>query len=430
MPFSTFGLNQAILRALREEGYDKPTPIQQQAIPPVIGGRDVLGCAQTGTGKTAAFALPILHRLAAGPSPSGARPIRVLVLTPTRELAAQVGDSFRAYGRHLPFRTTVIFGGVGQGPQVADLRRGVDIVVATPGRLLDLRQQGFVRLDHLSTFVLDEADRMLDMGFIHDIRKIVTAIPPKRQTLFFSATMPKEIRALADSLLHDPVEVAVAPVSSTVDTVEQRIYLVARNDKQALLQHLLKDSAIAKVLVFTRTKHGADRVAERLHKAGIHAMAIHGNKSQNQRLRAIHDFRSGRCRVLVASDIAARGLDIDEITHVINFELPNEPETYVHRIGRTGRAGNTGIAMSFCDGEERAYLRDIERLIRKPVPVITDHPFRSTAGRSDAHKPAVAAENAGQRGHGQGHKRGLQSQGGHAGGNQRRHRRPPQSPRW
>ena len=423
MSFSAFGLSEPVLRALREEGYDRPTPIQVQAIPPVVAGRDVLGCAQTGTGKTAAFALPVLTRLAALPPPTGNRPIRVLVLTPTRELAAQVGDSFRAYGRHLPLRTTVIFGGVGQGPQVADLRRGVDIVVATPGRLLDLKQQGHVRLDHLTTFILDEADRMLDMGFIHDIRKIVAAVPPKRQTLFFSATMPNEIRSLADALLRDPVEVAVAAVSSTAETVQQQLYFVARNDKQALLHHLLEDRAIAKVLVFTRTKHGADRVAERLHKANIHAAAIHGNKSQNQRLRAIADFKSGRCRVLVASDIAARGLDIDEITHVVNFELPNEPETYVHRIGRTGRAGASGIAISFCDGEERAFLRDIERLIRKPVPVVATHPFIAGAGRTAP--PAPPQQPRGER----------PRHGGGGGGQRRPHGRPqrsgrPASPRW
>ena len=413
MPFSTFGLSEPVLRALREEGYDRPTPIQSQAIPPVVAGRDVLGCAQTGTGKTAAFALPILTRLSAGPAASGGRPIRVLVLTPTRELAAQVADSFRAYGRHLPLRTTVIFGGVGQGPQVSDLKRGVDIVVATPGRLLDLNQQGHVRLDHLTTLILDEADRMLDMGFIHDIRKIVAAVPPKRQTLFFSATMPKEIRSLADSLLRDPVEVSVAPVSSTADNVQQHIYFVSRNDKQGLLQHLLENKAIAKVLVFTRTKHGADRVVERLHKANVHAAAIHGNKSQNQRTKAISDFKSGRCRVLVASDIAARGLDIDEITHVINFELPNEPETYVHRIGRTGRAGASGIAISFCDGEERAFLRDIERLIRKPVPVVADHPFVAGPGRTAPPPPPHESRGGRPMQHG-----GQRQQGGqrHQGG--------------
>jgi ATP-dependent RNA helicase RhlE len=452
MPFSAFGLSEPVLRALREEGYDRPTPIQTQAIPPVAAGRDVLGCAQTGTGKTAAFALPILHRLSALPLAGGSRPIRVLVLTPTRELAAQVGDSFRAYGRHLPLRTTVIFGGVGQGPQVSDLRRGVDIVVATPGRLLDLKQQGHVRLDQLTTFVLDEADRMLDMGFIHDIRKIVAAVPPKRQTLFFSATMPKEIRGLADSLLHQPVEVAVAAVSSTAETVQQRLYFVARNDKQGLLQHLLQDKAIAKVLVFTRTKHGADRVAERLEKAGIPAAAIHGNKSQNQRLRAIADFKSGRSRVLVASDIAARGLDIDEITHVVNFELPNEPETYVHRIGRTGRAGASGIAISFCDGEERAFLRDIERIIRKPVPVVAEHPFLPGAARTAPPAPPMehrAERSWGGGGGGQRQQRGGggrrpehrgsgQGDGGQRGGGGGERRpggsgqRPsrPQAPRW
>ena len=333
--------------------------------------------------RTAAFALPILQRLAAKAPPTGVRrPIRCLVLTPTRELATQVGDSFKAYGRHLKLTTTVIFGGVGQRPQEDALRRGVDIVVACPGRLLDLRQQGYVKLDQVECFVLDEADRMLDMGFIQPIRQIVADIPRQRQTLFFSATMPKEIRLLADSLLKDPVEVAVAPVSSTADTVSQLLYFVAKSDKQGLLEHLLKNTpAISRALVFSRTKHGADRVVRNLEGAGIRAEAIHGNKSQNARTRALENFRKGTSRILVASDIAARGLDIDEITHVINYDLPNEPETYVHRIGRTGRAGASGAAISFCDGEERAFLRDIERIIRKPVPVVADHPYAAGANR-------------------------------------------------
>ena len=394
MEFATLTLAEPILRALREEGYSVATPIQAKAIPPALEGRDLLGVAQTGTGKTAAFALPILQRLAAKAPPAGVRrPIRCLVLTPTRELATQVGDSFRAYGRHLKLTTTVIFGGVGQRPQEDALRRGVDIVVACPGRLLDLRQQGFVKLDQVECFVLDEADRMLDMGFIQPIRQIVADIPRKRQTLFFSATMPKEIRLLADSLLTDPVEVAVAPVSSTADTVAQQLYFVAKSDKQALLEHLLKTTpAISRALVFSRTKHGADRVVRNLEGVGIRAEAIHGNKSQNARTRALENFRKGTSRILVASDIAARGLDIDEITHVINYDLPNEPETYVHRIGRTGRAGASGAAISFCDGEERAYLRDIERIIRKPVPVVADHPFAAGANRP---APASAPQQRG-----------------------------------
>jgi ATP-dependent RNA helicase RhlE len=394
MEFATLTLAEPILRALREEGYTVATPIQEKAIPPALEGRDLLGVAQTGTGKTAAFALPILQRLAAKAPPAGVRrPIRCLVLTPTRELATQVADSFRAYGRHLKLTTTVIFGGVGQRPQEDALRRGVDILVACPGRLLDLRQQGFVKLDQVECFVLDEADRMLDMGFIQPIRQIVADIPRQRQTLFFSATMPREIRLLADSLLKDPVEVAVAPVSSTADTVAQQLYFVAKSDKQALLEHLLKTTpAISRALVFSRTKHGADRVVRNLEGVGIRAEAIHGNKSQNARTRALENFRKGTSRILVASDIAARGLDIDEITHVINYDLPNEPETYVHRIGRTGRAGATGAAISFCDGEERAFLRDIERIIRKPVPVVADHPFAAGANRP---APASAPQQRG-----------------------------------
>nr|MBA3938931.1 DEAD/DEAH box helicase [Planctomycetota bacterium] len=382
MHFSELGLSEPLLRALRDEGYDTATPIQQKAIPPALAGRDLFGCAQTGTGKTAAFALPILQRLSATPpavQQGQSRPVRCLVLSPTRELAAQIGDSFRAYGRHLRISHTVIFGGVGQGAQVQALRRGVDVVVATPGRLLDLMGQGHLRLERIEVLVLDEADRMLDMGFINDIRKVLHVIPKKRQTLFFSATMPREIQSLADSILHDPLKVEVAPVASTAETVAQSLYLVAKGDKPALLAHLLADQALKRTLVFTRTKHGADKVVRHLGLGGIHAEAIHGNKSQNARVRALENFRKGATRVLVASDIAARGLDIDEISHVVNFDLPNEPETYVHRIGRTGRAGASGIALSFCDGEERAFLRDIERLIRRPVPVVAEHPFAAGA---------------------------------------------------
>ncbi len=386
MKFDDLKLSEPILRAVREEGYETPTPIQQGAIPIIATGRDLLGVAQTGTGKTAAFALPILHRLttdarhatAAGAPRLSRRPIRCLVLTPTRELAAQIGDSFKAYGKHTGIQHTVIYGGVGQRPQEDALRRGIDVVIACPGRLLDLMNQGLVDLRNLSIFVLDEADRMLDMGFIHDIKKIVTKVPPVRQTLFFSATMPREIRLLADTLLTDPAQVEVAPVSSTAETVDQSVFMVHKGNKQPLLNQLLGDAALKRVLVFTRTKHGADKVVKQLLKVQVQSAAIHGNKSQNNRLRAIDDFKSGRIRVLVASDLAARGLDIDGVTHVINFEIPNEPETYVHRIGRTGRAGASGIAFSFCDGDERNFMRDIERLIRKNVPV-RDHAFKNVA---------------------------------------------------
>ncbi len=385
MPFSTLGLAEPLLRALRDEGYTSPTPIQLRAIPPALTGRDLLGVAQTGTGKTAAFALPIIQRLTQHLGTAHPRPIRCLVLTPTRELAAQIQESFRAYGRHVRVTSSVIFGGVGQHPQVQALRRGVDVLVATPGRLLDLMGQGHVRLSGIEIFVLDEADRMLDMGFINDIRKIVREIPRERQTLFFSATMPKEIQSLADGLLHDPVRVEVQAVSSAAETVTQSLYFVAKPDKPALLRHLLSDRAITRALVFTRTKHGADKVCRQLEQAAIKAEAIHGNKSQNARVRALENFRRGSTRVLVASDIAARGLDIDGISHVVNFDLPNEPETYVHRIGRTGRAGALGSAFSFCDSEERAFLRDIERMIRKPVPVVAEHPYSAGAGAPVAH---------------------------------------------
>ncbi len=379
LSFVDLGLAPNLLKAVQETGYVNPTPIQAGAIPHVLAGKDLLGIAQTGTGKTAAFALPILDRLLRLPPPrvnnprpalARAKPTRCLVLTPTRELALQVAESFKTYGKHTSFSVAVIFGGVGQRPQEDALRRGVDVLVACPGRLLDLFNQGFVDLSALQVFVLDEADRMLDMGFIHDIKKIVAQIPRLRQTLFFSATMPGEIRALAGGLLHQPETVSVTPVSSTVDRIDQAVYHLSVNAKQPLLHHLLADPAWNKVLVFTRTKHGADRVVKNLLRDDIQAAAIHGNKSQNARVKAIEDFRSGKIRVLVASDIAARGLDIDAVTHVVNFEVPNEPETYVHRIGRTGRAGAAGSAVSFVAGEERAYLKDIERMIRKNVPVL------------------------------------------------------------
>ncbi len=384
--FNDLGLIEPILKALQEEGYTHPTPIQEQAIPHLIQGRDLLGCAQTGTGKTAAFAIPILqelHERGIG-AQGGKRPIKVLILTPTRELAIQIGESFAAYGRHLKQRHTVIFGGVGQKPQTDALQRGVDTVVATPGRLLDLMQQGFVHLNDLDIFVLDEADRMLDMGFIHDVKKVIAKLPQNRQTLFFSATMPPEIAKLANSILTDPIKVEVAPVSSTADTIDQHIYFVDRTDKNKLLLSLLEGDTIREALIFTRTKHGANKVAKVLTQAGHASEAIHGNKSQSARQNALKGFKEGKLRALVATDIAARGIDIDGLTHVINFDLPNVPETYVHRIGRTGRAGASGKALSFCDHEEKEYLRDITRLIKRDIPVVAEHPFVMVGGPKKA----------------------------------------------
>lgn len=375
MLFKELGLIEPIQNALAAEGYEKPTPIQQQAIPEVLKGRDLLGCAQTGTGKTAAFALPILQLLHETAQPQQRRVIRALVLTPTRELAIQIEESFRAYGKGLKLKHAVIFGGVAQNPQVNVLRGGVDILIATPGRLLDLMQQKHIHLDHIEKFVLDEADRMLDMGFIHDVKRVVAKLPTHRQTLFFSATMPPEIARLANTILQDPVKVEVTPVSSTAETVVQAMYYVEKANKRKLLVHLLKEGGIERVLVFTRTKHGADRVTRDLNKAGIFSEAIHGDKSQQARQRALTNFKTGKLRVLVATDIAARGIDVDNLTHVINFELPNVPETYVHRIGRTGRAGATGIALSFCDAEEKEYLRDINRLVKVAIPIVADHPY-------------------------------------------------------
>lgn len=376
MLFKELNLIEPVLRALETEGYTTPTPIQQQSIPHVLSGRDLLGCAQTGTGKTAAFAIPILQLIdASKKAHPQQRGIKALILTPTRELAIQIDESFAAYGRNLSIKHSVIFGGVSQVPQVNALRNGIDVLIATPGRLLDLINQRIINLAHLELFVLDEADRMLDMGFIHDVKKVVSIIPQKRQTLFFSATMPPEIAVLAQTILRNPVKVEVTPVSSTAETIQQSMYFVEKQDKKNLLIHLLKDENIRSVLVFTRTKHGADKVVKELGRANIKAEAIHGNKSQNARQRALGNFKSGATRVLVATDIAARGIDVDNLSHVINFELPNVPETYVHRIGRTGRAGASGIAFSFCDMEEKEFLRDIHKLIGKQVPVATDHPF-------------------------------------------------------
>lgn len=379
MTFENLDLIEPILKALKAEGYEKPTPIQEQAIPIVLKKNDLLGCAQTGTGKTAAFAIPILQILHKNAAPEkGKLTIKALILTPTRELAIQINDSFHAYGKFTTLRSAVIFGGVSQKAQTDTLRAGIDILIATPGRLLDLMNQGFIDLKHLKIFVLDEADRMLDMGFVHDVKKVITKLPEKRQSLFFSATMPPSIVKLADSILSNPSKVEVTPVSSTADTINQMVYFVDKDKKKALLIHILKDPAIKSVLVFTRTKHGADKVVKDLLKENIKAEAIHGNKSQNARQNALNNFKTGKTRVLIATDIAARGIDVDNLSHVINYEMPNVPETYVHRIGRTGRAGANGIAYSFCDAEEKAYLADIQKLIGKRIPVGEDNPFLFT----------------------------------------------------
>ncbi|MGE0546019.1 MAG: DEAD/DEAH box helicase [Kofleriaceae bacterium] len=378
MLFSELGLIPPLATAVAAEGYQEPTPIQARAIPHVLAGRDLLGLAQTGTGKTAAFALPILQRLAhQANGHARPRPIRCLVLTPTRELASQIGESFTTYGKHLPLRNTVIFGGVGMEAQRQALRAGMDILVATPGRLLDLAGQGLVDLKPLEVFVLDEADRMLDMGFIHDVRRVIALLPRVRQTLFFSATMPPEAQSLADQLLHKPETVAVTPPSTTAERVDQEVYFVEKADKRALLVDVLRDQAMSRVLAFSRTKHGANRIAEHLMKHGIHAEAIHGNKSQNARERALAGFKTGRVRVLVATDIAARGIDVDNVTHVVNVDVPEVPETYVHRIGRTARAGASGMALTFCDTEERGDFRAIEKLTRQSIPVVEGHPYES-----------------------------------------------------
>jgi ATP-dependent RNA helicase RhlE len=380
MAFRKLELIEPILKALADEGYTTPTPIQQQSIPLILERKDLLGCAQTGTGKTAAFAIPILQILHEEKKhEQGRKQIKALILTPTRELAIQIDESFAAYGKYTGLSHAVIFGGVSQFHQTNQLRNGVDILVATPGRLLDLMSQGFIGLQHLKIFVLDEADRMLDMGFIHDVKRVIIKLPAKRQTLFFSATMPPEIQSLANVLLTNPSKVEVTPASTTVDAIDQGLYFVDKANKPALLLYLLKHNQVTTALVFTRTKHGADKVVKILHREKITAAAIHGNKSQNARQKALSDFKTGNLKVLVATDIAARGIDIDELTHVINFELPNVPETYVHRIGRTGRAGNTGIAYSFCDHDERTELKDIQKLIGKNIPVVDAHPYPLSA---------------------------------------------------
>lgn len=378
MLFKELELIEPILKALETEGYTNPTPIQEQAIPSALAGKDVLGCAQTGTGKTAAFSIPILQLVCQSQlNGNFTRGIKALILTPTRELAIQIDESIAAYGKNLRISHEVIFGGVSQHHQVISLKKGIDILTATPGRLLDLMQQGFVHLKDIRFFVLDEADRMLDMGFINDVKKVVAKLPEKKQTLFFSATMPDEIEKLANTLLKNPVTIAVTPVSSTVEKIEQAIYFVEKENKKNLLQDLLQDSSIKSALVFTRTKHGADKVVKNLVKQGITSEAIHGNKSQNARQRALTNFKNGNTRILVATDIAARGIDVDGLSHVFNYELPNVPETYVHRIGRTGRAGENGMAISFCDSEERAYLKDIQKLIKIELPVISNHEYHS-----------------------------------------------------
>ena len=392
--FASLKLAPQLLRALVEKGYTHPSPIQAKAIPPLLEGRDYIGCAQTGTGKTAAFALPILHRLSAKPQLPCPRRPRALILTPTRELAVQIDASFAAYGRHLPLRHAVVFGGVGENPQIRALASGVEIIVATPGRLLDLMQQGCAVLDRVETFVLDEADRMLDMGFAPDVNRIVARLPARRQSLLFSATMPESICALAARLLHDPLRGDVAPVTATADRIEQRICHVQRHDKHQLLVHTLTTHPEGLVLVFSRTKHGANRLADNLGRDGIQAAAIHGNKSQGARQRALEDFRSGKTRVLVATDIAARGIDVKGIALVINFDIPDEPEAYVHRIGRTARMGASGLAFSFCDPSEHSSLRDIQRLIRQTIPVWHDHPFAANASAAPQPPPAARPQSA------------------------------------
>lgn len=381
MTFEQLALSEPIRKALEQTGYTIPTPIQFEAIPVVLDGYDLLGCAQTGTGKTAAFSIPIIQKIDEQAQRGRKSGIKALILTPTRELAIQIGESFTAYGCFTKVRHTVIFGGVGQKPQTDALQRGVDVLIATPGRLLDLINQGFIQLNTLDFFVLDEADRMLDMGFIHDIKRILPLLPKKRQSLFFSATMPPEIERLAGTILYRPEKVEVTPASSTVDKIEQSIYFVEKAEKVELLKSLLKDKSLESVLIFTRTKHGADKVARVLNSAEIGAEAIHGNKGQNARQRALSNFKDHTTRVLIATDIAARGIDVDHLSHVINYELPNVPETYVHRIGRTGRAGRSGVAISFCDAEEVPYLKDIQKLIGKEIPVAGGNRFETAEVR-------------------------------------------------
>ena len=413
--FDELDLIEPIQRALAEQKYTKPTPIQAAAIPPLLEGRDVLGCAQTGTGKTAAFLLPTLQKLAA--TPRGGKPvIRALILTPTRELAAQIGDNFQAYSAHLKVRHRVIFGGVNQRPQVADLRRGIDVLVATPGRLLDLHGQGFIDFGNVEFFVLDEADRMLDMGFIHDIRRVLKLLPGQRQNLLFSATMPKSIVSLASGFLTDPIKVEVDRQSTTVEKIVQKVMFVERSNKKRLLKHLLEDPSIESAIVFTRTKHGANRVVKDLDKVGVRAAAIHGNKSQGARTRALAGFKDGSLRILVATDIASRGIDVDGVSHVFNYDLPNISESYVHRIGRTGRAGREGVAIAFCDDTESDYLRDIQKLTGQNLEVVDDHEWHFPAAIPKPGRSAKPSGGGGRGGGGRGRGGGGRGRGGGGGG--------------
>ncbi|MGY8984433.1 MAG: DEAD/DEAH box helicase [Sphingomonadales bacterium] len=373
--FTDIDLRAPILRAVEEGGYESMTPIQSKSIPIVLAGHDLIAVAQTGTGKTAAFSLPLIQLLLSGEGKRKPKTVRSLILAPTRELAIQIEENVRRYAKHLHYKISLVYGGANQNPQIKSIALGVDILIATPGRLLDLMDQGHIKLHEVEFFILDEADRMLDMGFIRDIRRVVQKLPDKRQTLFFSATMPKSVEGLANSILTKPERVEVAPTATTAEKVEQHVLMVPKNMKRKLLAHVLSDGALKRVIIFTRTKHGANRVSRNLEQLGILSSAIHGNKSQNARQKALNEFRDGKIRVLVATDVAARGIDVDEITHVINYDLPNEPDSYVHRIGRTARAGATGVSLSFCDHEERNYLRDIEKLIRQKIPLMDNHPF-------------------------------------------------------
>ncbi|MDP4797880.1 MAG: DEAD/DEAH box helicase [Crocinitomicaceae bacterium] len=420
MTFKDLGLIEPILKALDEQGYTQPTPIQEQSIPILLKGDDLLGCAQTGTGKTAAFSIPIIQQLVnEGIDTKGKRKIKALVVTPTRELAIQISDNFKAYAKYTDIKRTVIYGGVKQGSQVNALRGGVDVLVATPGRLLDLMQQGFITLQHIEYFILDEADQMLDMGFIHDIKKIIAKLPTKRQSLFFSATMAKEIVELAGKiLLGNPQRVTIEPKKTTAEKVEQAVYYVQKADKPKLLNHILGENPGSSTLVFSRTKHGADKIVRVLDKAKIKSAAIHGNKSQNQRQKALNDFKDGKLKVLIATDIAARGIDVEDLALVINYDLPNVPETYVHRIGRTGRASASGIALSFCNGEEKPYLKDIQKLINQSIPVIDNHPFPDDGTEVFVKAPQQQRRPKTERGNSSGNRSGNGgNKAGNSGGN-------------
>ena len=423
MTFQDLNLAAPLLKAVEEAGYTHPTPIQEQSIPILLEGNDLLGCAQTGTGKTAAFSLPILHHLLQENPTSGKRRIRTLVITPTRELALQIAESFTQYAKHTGIRNTVIFGGVKQGNQVRALKNGVDVLVATPGRLLDLMNQGYISLKDLQYFVLDEADQMLDMGFIHDIKKVIAAIPKERQSLFFSATMPPAIVELSSKILGKYEQVTIQPEQATAERVEQEVYYVHKRSKNELLAHLIKQKEMEAVLVFSRTKHGANKIVKFLEKAGVNSAAIHGNKSQTARQKALAEFKDGKLTALVATDIAARGIDISALPWVINYDLPNVPETYVHRIGRTGRAGFSGTAISFCNGEEREFLRDIQKLIGQRLPIVEDHPF--TEGAAEMPAPGESVKAQGRRGGGGGQRRkpsgsSSRGKGRNSGGNRNR----------